>query len=327
MKKSIFLSLIVFLALSSCNNTNSGGKEDKYLPPSSGTHAEMLIVTQDTLWRTYVGEALLATFAREQYGLPQPEGVFSVNRIKPAAFTSIFKKAKSIVFAELGDTTVVRVQRDVWARPQLVATLIAPNHKELYKLIKEHAEELVITFHDADIAVVRNRMKGTAYKALPESLTDMGVTKMTFTSGFEQTLDKPDIKIFRQGTKKTQQFMVFSRRPIREDLLPGQDIIPARDTIGKLYFEGSREGSYFGTEMLIPPQQQTTEIDGQFAIETRGMWKTFGDFMGGPFLSYTIYNDKKNEILCVEGFIYGPEAKKRNIMMEMEAMIRSIKLE
>lgn len=327
MKKSIFLSLFLFLAIIGCDENSSSGNQEKYLPPSSGTHAEMLIVTQDTLWRTYVGEALLATFAREQYGLPQPEGVFSVNRIKPAAFTSIFKKAKSIIFAELGDTTVVRVQRDVWARPQMVATLIAPTHKELYKLIKEHAEEMVKTFHDADISVVRNRMKGTAFKTLPEALGEMDIKKMTFSSGFEQTLDKPDIKIFRQSTKKTQQFMVFSRRPIPEDLLPGQDIIPARDTIGRHYFEGSRDGSYFGTEMLIPPQQQTTEIDGQFAIETRGLWKTFGDFMGGPFLSYTIYNDQKNEILCVEGFIYGPEAKKRNIMMEMEAMIRSIKFE
>ena len=324
MKKSILISLCIALVCTRCDDANLSSSENKYLPPSSGTHAEMLIVTQDTLWRTYVGEALLATFAREQYGLPQPEGVFSVNRIKPAAFTSIFKKAKSIVFAEIGDTTMMRLQRDVWAKPQMVATLIAPTQKELYRLIKTHEADMVETFHRADIAVVHNRMKGTAYKALPESLGQMGIRKMTFTSGFEQTLDKSDIKIFRQSTKKTQQFMVFSKRPMPENVLPGQDIIAARDSIGKLYFEGSSEGSYFGTEMLIPPQQQNTEINGQFAIETRGLWKTFGDFMGGPFLSYTIYNDKTNEILCVEGFVYGPDAKKRNIMMEMEAMIRSI---
>ena len=327
MKKSIFLSLLISIALAGCEQKNSNGKNEKYLPPSSGTHAEMLIVTQDSLWRTYIGEALLATFAREQYGLPQPEGVFSVNRIKPAAFSSLFKKAKSIVFVELGDTTMVQVKRDVWARPQIVATLIAPTPKELFRLLRENEDALVTTFHEADLNVVRHRMKGTAYKTLPKSIQELGIKKMTLSSGFEQTLDKPEIKIFRQATKKTQQFMLFYTRPISEEILPGQDIIAARDTVGKKYFEGSHEGSYFGTEMLIPPQQNTTEIDGQFAIETRGMWKTFGDFMGGPFLSYTIYNDQKNEILCIEGFIYGPDAKKRNIMMEMEAMMRSVKFE
>ncbi len=317
-----FLLLIVF-AFSGCDESTNGNS-DIYKPPSSGTHAEMLIVTQDTLWRGPVGEALRSTFAREQYGLPQPEGIFSVNRIRPAAFSSLFQKAKSIVFAEIGDTTLVQLQKNVWAKPQLVATFIAPNYKALYRLIKANDEEMVNKFHTADLGVVLGRMSGILYKTLPESLGEFGIEKMKLNSGFEQTLDKEDVKIFRQQTKKTQQFLVFSKRPMRDDILPGQDIIAARDTIGKRYFEGSREGSYFATEQLIPPQQVNTQINGQFTIETRGLWRTEGDFMGGPFLSYTIYNDQSNEVLCIEGFIYGPDAKKRNIMLEMEAMMKSI---
>ena len=95
--------------------------------------------------------------------------------------------------------------------------------------------------------------------------------------------------------------------------------------IGKHYFAGTSDNSYFATETLIPPQQTTTEVDGKFAIETRGMWKTVGDFMGGPFISYTIYNDERNEILTIEGFLYGPDARKRNIILEMEGMITSVK--
>jgi hypothetical protein len=320
MKQTIPL-LFVLLALSACNESSNS---DVYKPPSSGTHAEMLIVTHDTLWNGPVGEALRSTFAREQYGLPQPEGIFSVNRIRPAAFTSIFEKAKSVVFAKIGDTTLVLLQKNRWAKPQLVATFIAPTYKDLYALIKTHEDEMVRSFHQADLGVVLGRMSGVLYKSLPESLEDMGIATMKLNSGFEQTLDKEDVKIFRQQTKKTQQFLVFSKRPMREDILPGQDIVAARDTIGKLYFEGSQEDSYFATEQMIPPQQINDQIDGQFAIETRGMWKTVGDFMGGPFLSYTIYNDQTDEIFCVEGFIYGPDAKKRNIILEMEAMMKSI---
>ncbi len=324
MKPLFSFALSILFIFTACDESGNGSTET-YKPPSSGTHAEMLIVTSDSLWKGPVGEALRSTFAREQYGLPQPEGIFSVNRIRPAAFTSIFEKAKSIVFAEIGDTTLVQIQKNIWAKPQLVATFIAPTYKELYRLIKENEEQMVNTFHQADLGVVIGRMQGVLYKTMPESLKEFGIKDIDLNSGFEQTVDNEVVKIFRQQTKKTQQFLVFYTRPMRDDILPGQDIVAARDSIGKKYFEGSRDGSYFATEQLIPPQQINTEIDGQFAIETRGLWRTEGDFMGGPFLSYTVYNDQTNQVLCIEGFIYGPDAKKRNIIMEMEAMMRSIK--
>lgn len=320
-----FLLLLSALGFASCNNNNSS-QADKYLPPSSGTHAEMLLVVHDSVWKTAISNRLLEVFGREQYGLPQPEAIFSLNRINSPAFTSIFRKSKSIVLVELGDTTMVNLQRDVWASPQLVATIVAPTKRALYKLIKQNEAYLTTQFKEADLNVVRGRMAKTSFKALPKSLTEIGIKDMRLSTGFEQTLNKPNLKIFRQSTKKTEQFLLFYTRPMRDDYLPGQDIIAERDTIGKNYFEGPKSGSYFATEVEMPPQQTTMELDGQFAIETRGMWKTVGGFMGGPFLSYTIYNDKTNEVLCLEGFLFGPDAKKRNILLEMEAMMRSVEL-
>ena len=136
---TIFISSILLF-----NSCKEESPEDRYVPPSSGTHAEMLIVTSDALWRGMAGEALRQTFLGEQYGLPQSEGIFSVNRIRPEAFNSILTKAKSVVFAELGDTTLVELKRNVWAKPQLVATIIAPNNKELAKLIAANDNELVL---------------------------------------------------------------------------------------------------------------------------------------------------------------------------------------
>lgn len=320
LKSAYLLSSILLFACSE----EAKSPTEKYLPPSSGTHAEMLIVAHDSLWHTATGEALLNVFAQEQYGLPQPEGIFSVNHVAPSGFQGLLKKAKSIVFVEVGDTTMIQSKIDVWARPQITTTIIAPNRKELLRLIKANQTQLVNTYHQSDLGVVRGRMKSNTYKTLPTSLKELGIARMYLQKGFEQTLDKPELKIFKQSTKKTEQFLIFSTRPINEETLPGQDIIAARDSIGKHYFAGTMDNSYFATETLVPPQQTNTEVDGRFAIETRGLWKTVGDFMGGPFISYTIYNDERHEILTVEGFLYGPDARKRNILLEMEGMITSI---
>lgn len=319
-------ALFVFLGLGlvTCTSNSSNQGDQKFLPPSSGTHAEMLLVMSDSIWNSPLNKTILSAFGREQYGLPQPEAIFSLNRINPAAFTSIFKKSKSIVLIELRDTTMVRLQRDLWARPQVVVTIVAPTIRDIHKLIRKNEDLLVSTFKEADLNVIRGRMAGSAYKQVPNTLQEMGVKNIRLTRGFEQTLDKPDLKIFRQSTKKTEQFLLFYTRTMHENYLLGQDIIAERDSIGKNYFEGPLSGSYFTTELQMPPQQKTLELDGHLAIETRGLWRTMGGFMGGPFLSYTIYNDKANQVICVEGLFYGPDAKKRNILLEMEAIMRSI---
>ena len=82
-----------------------------------------------------------------------------------------------------------------------------------------------------------------------------------------------------------------------EGLVSVDEIIAHRDSIGKNYFEGTYEGSYMTTEMLIPPSIANTEISGMYALETRGLWRMEGDFMGGPFLSYSIYDEKNDRIL------------------------------
>lgn len=322
MKYTVFLFFSLFI-FASCDS-NSKNEKKKYLPPSSGTHAEMLLVVEEPLWTSRTGQALIDVFGQEQYGLPQPEGIFSLNRIAPSQFQGLLKRTKSMVFVERSDTTLIETKRNVWATPQLITTITAPTEKEIIDLLERNKEVLVDVHHKGDVLTVQTRMKEMAYKTLPESIKSLGIEKMLLELGFSQTLDKPEIKIFRQNTKKTTQFLIFSTRSGSDDQLVGQDIVAARDSIGKHYFEGSVSGSYFATETIIPPQQIHTEIDGEFAIETRGMWKTVGDFMGGPFISYTIYRDNSDEILTIEGVVYGPDAKKRNTILEMEAMVKSI---
>ena len=60
-------------------------------------------------------------------------------------------------------------------------------------------------------------------------------------------------------------------------------------------------------------------------LETRGTWEVKGDFMGGPFLNYLI-EDKLNErVLLVEGFVFAPSKRKRDNIIEIEAIVKSLK--
>jgi hypothetical protein len=68
-------------------------------------------------------------------------------------------------------------------------------------------------------------------------------------------------------------------------------------------------------------------MDGKKAYETRGKWEVKNDFMAGPFLNYTIVDEKKNRLIIVEGFTYAPSVNKKAFLFELEAIAKSIKIE
>lgn len=80
-------------------------------------------------------------------------------------------------------------------------------------------------------------------------------------------------------------------------------------------------------EDLIKPQITPTELAGNFALEARGLWRTEGDLMGGPFLSYTVYDEKNQQVIYLDAFMSAPNRKKRNSMFEMEAILRSLQMQ
>jgi hypothetical protein len=216
--------------------------------------------------------------------------------------------------------------KDLWARPQRLVRITAPTEKAITAELRGSANQVMQAFKDHDMELIQTRLSRSAYAYTHENLKDIGIKSMLLHKGFDPTLNKENLKIFATKTVKTIQYIVISSRPMSEGLVSVDEIIAHRDSIGKNYFEGTYEGSYMTTEMLIPPAIANTEISGMYALETRGLWRMEGDFMGGPFLSYSIYDEKNDRILTVEALLYGPQAKKRNIVLEMEAMLKSIKL-
>ncbi len=328
MYKYIALFLVTFL-ISSCEEKPTSGKDEpksktEILPRSNGSHAEMLALVKDELYSGATGEQVLKLFASEQDGLPQPEPLFKVMRAEPQKANSLLKRNKSILLVEQSDSSHVTIVKDIWARPQLVATVSAPTDEAIATLLKEHGPTIVERFQEHD----RKKMRAVLYKSrmrkLPDAIKSLGIKSMILTEGFKQTLDRENLKIFKNKALRTDQYMIMYTEPMRDGVVSGEEIIRSRDSIGKNFVEGHRDSSYMATEMYIPPVQKIVEIGNMFAVETRGLWKTVGDFMGGPFLSYTIYDEVNDQIIVVEGMVYGPDSKKRNVLFELEVMMRSI---
>jgi hypothetical protein len=49
------------------------------------------------------------------------------------------------------------------------------------------------------------------------------------------------------------------------------------------------------------------------------------DFMAGPFVSYLIHDPERQELLFLDGFVYLPNEEKRNLIQELEYILRTAK--
>ena len=76
-------------------------------------------------------------------------------------------------------------------------------------------------------------------------------------------------------------------------------------------------------EDLLLPSIENTEVDGHFAMETRGLWRVTNDFMGGSFINLTVYDEDHKQRVMLDGFVYAPDMSKRNLLLELEAILRT----
>lgn len=330
--------LFVFAIFFSCSNESGEGAKDTSAPPenstnrtrpsSNGGRLDLIVVSSNSVWEGIAGDAIRQVYASAQHGLPQGEPLFNVIHIETSKFNYILKRSRNIIVLEINpDNVGAKLQKNSWAEPQLVAFYSAADSQGLVDLFEPSKEEVFEKFMDLEILTMQKRLKRGKFLSNPKVLTDHKV-KMDIPNSFELDQENENLLVFWNKTVKTDQGIIIHFSPLNDDnLTVGSNTIPLRDSITKLYIHGQKEGSYMKTEMLLPPKITNIEIDDQFALETRGLWKTVGEFKGGPFINYTIYDEKNKQVIFLDAFIYSPETKKRNFLLELEAILKSLKID
>ena len=103
-------------------------------------------------------------------------------------------------------------------------------------------------------------------------------------------------------------------------------IIQIRDSVSKAFVPGRNEASYMKTEEAYEPYFFKTTIKGLKTLETRGTWEVVNDYMAGPFLNYIVQDKINQRLIVMDGFAFSPSIQKRQYMVELEAIFRSLKV-
>ena len=114
--------------------------------------------------------------------------------------------------------------------------------------------------------------------------------------------------------------------PITSQPTTLEKVIKIRDSIGKEFVPGRNEGSYVITEKAYEPYFNKIKIKNLTAFKTKGTWEVVNDYMAGPFLNIIVEDTKNERFVVFEGFVFSPSDRKREYMVEVEAIIKSLKI-
>jgi hypothetical protein len=320
MIKRILLTLLLVTFLS-C------GKSDTVtLVSSSGRINNVLIVMNNEDWQGRVGDALKDIIGQPVVGLPQDEDQLSINQVDPLAFNSLFKRNRNILFVGLDSVKNFYTNNDVFASPQTTLTILGRNKDELIENINSHHEEIISVFRKNELDIYQKKItKDFHDPSAIETLNNLGIY-MKIPFSYKKVEDTGQFMWYRNTYEKGLLNIIAYEIPVFEEPYTHESLIAFRDSIGKNYIPGQFDNTYMKTEPAYTPVTKKVKFGDIEAIETRGLWIVEGDYMGGPFLSYTIEDKAHDRLIVIEGFSYSPSSKKRDVLFELEAILKTARL-
>lgn len=336
--KNYLFYLILPLLILSCETSESSVK-----PAHTGAPGEIIVVTSNAVWEAGVDTIIRNVFQNYIPMLPQPEAAFTIMHYTPEQFSMILERHRNIIFIKINsalsrDQATLELFKDKYAKEQLVLEIESPTIDEVNTLLQENASDLISIIDNKEN--VRLSWLFSAYPAKPV----MSLVKkrfdvsLIFPQGFEVAKDSANFMWIKREKSRNlsgnmyyiiQNLVIYTTPFESENSFEDISILEARDGFVKK-IPGPSTGSYMTTvysfqEMDLFPIGEDVSIDGEYGRLLRGLWKMENDFMGGPFISLSAYDEKNKRIITVEGDVFAPKFDKREYLREMEAILFSLR--
>lgn len=325
MMKRLGLVVLGCFVLCACKE---GKKGQKYLPPSTGSVNSLLVVMDNELWKGAVGDKVRENFAVPVLAMPQTEALFTIQQVPPQIFSGAIANSRAVLFVQQDTMSLAHIKSNVYASPQKIAVIKGEDYKELAANIDKLAPKAIEEFKRNEIKGIQQRFKRSLNKET--DVTEEFNISLTIPSAY--TVGKHEdnfVWLDRQIPKGNMNLIAYTipNSFFGADSTFVRDIVKMRDSIGKKYIPGPDvpgKQTYMATEKAFAPYVFPAEVNGYKAAEVRGIWIMENYAMAGPFLTFIVndeYNDRK---LVLEGFIFAPSTNKRDDLLELEAIMRTL---
>jgi hypothetical protein len=320
MKRALFFCAILLILVSGCK------KQDASQDENANKVNSVSIIIDELLWNGAIGDSIRNKFASPVTGLPQEEPLFTINQYPVKLLDGYMANSRNIIIIKKGFPNQFEITQDQYRKPQTVVRIYGRTSRDILNLIEEHAAEIISKIRQGEIAAMQKEVKKSLldHRRIAEKFK----VKVAIPSAYRYVMEKPKfLWLKKEITSGNSSLLLYEVRlsSVTPDANAASDVVRMRDSIGKLYIHGSVPDTHMITEDSYSPYLTTGKMCNRTTLETRGTWELDNDFMSGPFINYCIIDKPNNRILVLEGFCYAPSKEKRDLMLELEAILKSTK--
>lgn len=341
----------LFFTFNACNVIEEQGGDAK-LPESVGEFAEMVVLT-DLQSAEALKPAITDAFAFDAPGLPPPEEPFYRLRFTDQTYFKGFfqKHFQMIVLLHPENLEIfskyfskedfdrikngltekevgIKTASNIWAKPQVVHFIYGNSIDRLKAYLADNRQKLLNRllkneYQLGAIKIYGSKIYTDSFFINHYNKDGYGLPK---PPSFRVAMNSTDFKWLRKSGKKYDYgIFLYSAPYTSENQFSDTAIVNLRNSFTSKYIEGQLDSTFMIVEPLYNPVFRINSFNGMYCKETRGWWRLKNDYMGGPFLQYSILDEKNNRIITIEGNVFAPNEPKVKHIRELEVILHTLK--
>lgn len=353
--RTLLIPLVLVIFLAGCEGVN-------LTPPATGPDDQIFVVADSASWNGAIGDALRAELGSYVQTLPTPEAAYELvhrqltserqlrdlqrkkNIIFVAALSdssaeSVFLQsafsAEALAAVKSGDGAVVP-RDDVWRRFQKVYYVAGETQDGVARTIEANGPDML----DALNTISRQRLEIDMFRKArqfdkEEHLLDRHDFMLKVQHDYHFAIDTTDFVWMRRlvGSETWRSLFVHYIEAGDPSHISADWVLAQRDSLSRLYLQGNT-GGWVEVDRRRPMEFRTIDFLGRYGFESRGLWQMVGpdengDVVqyggGGPFVSYTFYDDDSGRVYMIDGMVFAPGFGKRDFLRQMEVIAYTFK--
>jgi len=340
-----------------CNTEVSNQLEPK--GTALGKMNEIVVIADKDLWEGAIGDTFRYYFESAYPIMPQPEPLFDLRHFTPEELAEQPLRKELRTYSILADlsnpesSTTKMVKRDIglekventlqtkknlssvgkdkWARGQLLIYLYGADRASLNEAITQSFSAMTRRIHKHDEKQLRSSIYvDKINQGLSKKITERYSLDFTVPGDFVEVPHNIDQQVLwlRKDTDKAILNIVFQRVPYKDQKqLSKEGIITLRNSFGKTYVSPEDPNNVMIVDDgNLPVYEYTFDLQDHYGKELRGIWEMTNTFSGGPFNTYLILDEARKDLIYIDVFVLAPGTTKRNLMMQLDYLVKNAKL-
>lgn len=293
----------------------------------------VLVVIEDDLWLSELGDTIRNYLAAGIEGMIPFEPIFDLDQQSPNVFFKGSMTRKNVVvFTAFGDNRYFELNRNKHATPQNYFVIEGTDIASTMSNFLKHKDSIINRFYRQELDdmidnVNKERLRNTPY------LIDKYNVQLRLPEAYKRILADDNFVWFKKDIASGNSNIIayaLKKNLLNTDIYSNNFatvLEPIRNEIVGKYVHSIEPGSSIFIRMDEYNYRKKVFYGKYRALELKGFWDMDNSFMSGSYLSYVLDSPQNDYYIFFDGFTYNPSMNKRALMLEIEAIFNSFELD